>query len=191
MFAREQEHLGDRIAAYVDAVLSPEEEYKVEMHLMVCQHCRHAVDQERVLIARLRAISFNPGGHQQMMASLLSLAADDGLGGGRAFGPMSADLSRPTLAVVTTGAPPQYQSARRSMACALAAVAGCVGVALVATSAAAGSPLRNNQQPVSHVALVRDAGAPAEATPAVVATRRSSVLGSLTSVTQVSCRDAP
>ncbi|TWE09361.1 anti-sigma factor family protein [Rudaeicoccus suwonensis] len=147
IFARTEEHLGDRIADYVDGVLDAAEEHKVEVHLTVCQHCRHAVEQERAIIAQLRSVRFDAGGHQQMMASLLSLAGpDSGVGAHPMAGPV-AGSDRQALAVVTAGAPPQYQSARRSMACALFAVAGCVGVALAATSATVGTSTPPRHQP--------------------------------------------
>ena len=127
---RDQEcHLADRVADYVDGVLDPAEQDKADRHLMVCEYCCHAVRQEREIIAQLRSVLFDSGGHQQMMAGLLSLA------GSQPDAPARPVSNRPAPAVVTASAPPQYQSARRSMACALVAVAGCVGVALVASTA--------------------------------------------------------
>ncbi|WP_265446098.1 zf-HC2 domain-containing protein [Flexivirga meconopsidis] len=131
---QQQQHLGDAVAEYVDGNLSPEQEHRADLHLMICEHCRHAVQQEREIIAQLRSVRFDSGGHQQLMAGLLSLAAVEPQGSGSAAAPVIPP-HRPAPAVVTASAPPQYQSARRSMACALVAVAGCVGVALVASTA--------------------------------------------------------
>ncbi|NNG39166.1 zf-HC2 domain-containing protein [Flexivirga sp. ID2601S] len=128
-----QQHLGDAVAEYVDGKLNPAQEHRADLHLMICEHCRHAVQQEREIIAQLRSVSFDSGGHQQLMAGLLSLASAEPQAPGSPAAP--AIPARRAPAVVTTSAPPQYQSARRSMACALAAVAGCVGVALVASTA--------------------------------------------------------
>lgn len=136
-FARTEHtaHLGDRIADYVNGMLTADEEYRADIHLTVCEHCRYAVQQERAIIAQLRSVSFDSGGHQQLMAGLLSLASTEPGMPIAACGSASGVAPRPCPAVVTSTAPPQYQSARKSMAFALFAVAGCVGVALVASTA--------------------------------------------------------
>lgn len=187
LFARDQfgraqqEHLGDRVADYVDGMLSADEEYQADLHLTVCEHCRYAVQQERSIIEQLRAVSFDSGGHQRLMAGLMSLASAEP---GRPMGvaspqPRPAHARRPSPAVVTRTAPPQYQSARRSMACALFAVAGCVGVALVATTATgvARGPENPQQEPADRAALVRNV---TTSQVAEVAQRRAKVSGTLT-----------
>ncbi|RNI19461.1 zf-HC2 domain-containing protein [Flexivirga caeni] len=158
-----QAHLGDHVADYVDGMLSPAEEYRADIHLMVCEHCRFAVQQERAIIEQLRSVSFDRGGHEQLMAGLLSLASSQPgapMGGAAASGRVAA---RPAPAVVTSSAPPQYQSARKSMACALFAVAGCVGVALVASTASGavqGPQSPAGQAPGRGAALVRNVSSP-------------------------------
>jgi anti-sigma factor RsiW len=159
-FARaEQDHLGERVADYVDGMLSADDEFRADIHLTVCEHCRYAVQQERAIIEQLRSVSFDCGGHQQLMAGLISLASSEPHGpiGSRAAAPVAPTSPRPTPAVVTSTAPPQYQSARKSMACALFAVAGCVGVALVASTATgvAQGPKNPTRQEPTRAALVR------------------------------------
>lgn len=181
-FARaEHEHLGERVADYVDGMLSDQDEYRADLHLTVCEHCRYAVQQERAIIDQLRAVRFDSGGHQQLMAGLLSLAStgpDGPLGGAAPAGHPGAG-SRPAPAVVTCSAPPQYQSVRKSMAFALVAVAGCVGVALVASTAGGVAQNPDNPRPGSpeRAGVVRNVSAPQ--TTAVVQ-RRSKVSGTLT-----------
>lgn len=177
----QEEHLGERVADYVDGMLSAQDEYRADIHLTVCQHCRYAVQQERAIIDQLRTVSFDSGGHQQLMAGLLSLATtgpDAPLGGPAAAGRPAA-VPRPAPAVVTCSAPPQYQSVRKSMAFALFAVAGCVGVALVASTASGVAPSPDNPRPGSpeRAGVVRNL--PALQTNEVVK-RRSKVSGTLT-----------
>lgn len=159
-----QDHLGDRVADYVDGMLDVEDQYRADLHLTVCEHCRYAVRQERAIIAQLRSVSFDCGGHEQLMAGLLSLASSEpGEPMGAAGSPKAAAAARPAPAVVTSSAPPQYQSARKSMACALFAVAGCVGVALVASTAsgvAQGPDGSGQQAPGRGAALVREVSSP-------------------------------
>lgn len=181
-FARAQhEHLGERVADYVDGMLSADDEYRADIHLTVCEHCRYAVQQERAIIEQLRTVSFDSGGHQQLMAGLLSLASagpDAPVNGSETAGRRVAP-TRPSPAVVMCSAPPQYQSARRSMGFALFAVAGCVGVALVASTATgvAHGPENPQQRSQDRPALVRNVSAPK---PTDAAQRRYKVSGMLT-----------
>lgn len=177
-----QGHLGDRVADYVDDMLSAEDQYRADLHLTVCEHCRFAVQQERSILEQLRSVRFDSGGHQRMMAGLLSLAAtepDGPLGGSTPAAHKPLAAPRPAPAVVTCSAPPQYQSARKSMACALFAVAGCVGVALVASTATgvAQSPEHPQHELPGRAALVRNVQTPQIAE---VTERRSKVSGTLT-----------
>jgi len=156
-------HLGDRVGEYVDGLLDADEEYRADLHLTVCEHCRYAVQQERRIIAQLRSVSFDSGGHEQLMAGLLSLAsAEPGRPLGTTRPAPAKDTVRPAPAVVTCSAPPQYQSARKSMAFALFAVAGCVGVALVASTASgvAQGPDTPGQPAPRQAAFVRHVSSP-------------------------------
>lgn len=183
-FARAQhEHLGERVADYVDGMLSADDEYRADIHLTVCEHCRYAVQQERAIIAQLRTVSFDSGGHQQLMAGLLSLAStgpDAPRDGSETAGRRTAAPARPSPAVVMCSAPPQYQSARKSMGFALFAVAGCVGVALVASTATgvAQGPENPPQRSQDGPALVRNVVSAPKTTDA--GQRRYKVSGMLT-----------
>lgn len=177
-----QGHLGDRVADYVDGLLCAEDEYRADLHLTVCEHCRFAVQQERAILEQLRSVRFDSGGHQRLMAGLLSLAATEPDGPLGASGPpvhKPIAVPRPAPAVVTCSAPPQYQSARKSMACALFAVAGCVGVALVASTATgvAQSPEHPQRELPGRAALVRNVQTP-QATEVIE--QRTKVSGTLT-----------
>ncbi|MFC6705546.1 zf-HC2 domain-containing protein [Flexivirga alba] len=192
----QHDHLGERVADYVDGMLSADEACRADIHLMVCEHCRYAVQQERAIIEQLRTVSFDSGGHQQLMAGLLSLASTgpDAPVGDSATAGRPAVAPRPSPAVVMCSAPPQYQSARKSMAFALFAVAGCVGVALVASTATgvAQGPDNPRTGTQDRVGLVRNVSAPktADATK-----RRDKVSGTLTHempmFAQVAVRQTP
>jgi len=119
-------HPEDLIADYVDGLLTAAEEHKIERHLIACQRCCAQVQQERELLARLREVHLDAGHHQQLMAGLLSLAGDEPMPRRQ---PTFADF-REAPALMTTHAPAQYCSARRTVAFTLAAVAGCLGAAL-------------------------------------------------------------
>lgn len=47
-------HLGDQVSAYVDRRLPGSALSAWDRHVVVCAHCRYAVDQERSLLASLR-----------------------------------------------------------------------------------------------------------------------------------------
>ncbi len=66
-------HLGDQLSAYVDGRLSPAVLYAWDRHVLVCLACRQRVDEERRLLASLRAAPA-PGISASLQAMLLSLA---------------------------------------------------------------------------------------------------------------------
>lgn len=112
------------LADYVDGLLSPQEELRIEQHLVACDGCRAQVDAERALIERLRSVRLDAAHHQQLMSNLLSLADP--------AAPMTTSRGSSGVSVLPASAPPQYASARRSVGLAMVAVAGCVGASLVA-----------------------------------------------------------
>ena len=112
------------LADYVDGLLSPEQELRVEQHLVVCEGCRAQVAADRALIERLRSVRLDAAHHQQLMSNLLSLADP--------AAPMTTSRGSSGVSVLSASAPPQYASARRSVGLAMVAVAGCVGASLVA-----------------------------------------------------------
>ncbi|MDQ2853094.1 zf-HC2 domain-containing protein [Dermatophilaceae bacterium Sec6.4] len=123
MRAREV-HGGEVLGDYVDNMLDVRGAGEVERHLAVCQHCRAYVDEQRELIRRLRHFSLGPQGEHDLVAGLMSLAQQ--------VHEQAQPIRRHGPATLHAGAPAQYTSARRSVACAIFAVAGCVGATLVA-----------------------------------------------------------
>ncbi|MDQ2756931.1 MAG: zf-HC2 domain-containing protein, partial [Actinomycetota bacterium] len=90
-------HVGMRLSAYVDRCLDPTTLREIDRHLVACQVCCHAVQQERRLLASLRHGS-TPGLSAGLQASLLSLA------GGQELTPASP-TPRSRLAPVPTVSP--------------------------------------------------------------------------------------
>lgn len=124
-------HDGDVLTDYVDGMLDAAQTCAVERHISVCLHCCAFVREQREVIERMRSFTLGSQGQHDLAASLLSLAHEV-----RAESVAFRPHGPATLA---TSAPAQYASARRSVACAVFAVAGCVGAALVAVQVPAGS----------------------------------------------------
>lgn len=147
-------HGGDVLGEYVDNMLDVDEAGEVERHLAVCQHCRASVDEQRELVVRLRSFSLGHQGQHDLVAGLMGLAqqAHSQVVPIRPSGP----------AMLHVGAPAQYTSARRSVACAVFAVAGCLGAALVAvqvpTPGTTAQPVQLRRGPVSVIRQVPAAG---------------------------------
>ncbi len=143
-------HGGEVLGDYVDNMLDVKQACEVERHLAVCQHCRASVDEQRELIARLRSFSLGHQGEHDLVAGLMSLAqqAHSEVVPIRPHGP----------AMLQVGAPAQYTSARRSVACAVFAVAGCLGAALVAVQVPApGTTAQPEQIQRGPASVVREA----------------------------------
>lgn len=124
-------HDGDVLTDYVDGMLDPAQTCAVERHLSVCLHCCAFVREQREVIARMRSFTLGSQGQHDLAASLLSLAQE-----------VRAEVEpvRPNgPATLTASAPAQYASARRSVAFAVFAAAGCFGAALVAVQVPAGA----------------------------------------------------
>jgi anti-sigma factor RsiW len=66
-------HLGDRLAAFVDAELPHDARDRVLAHLTVCAECRAAADAERLVKAALAAIQ-GPRPSEDLTRRLLALA---------------------------------------------------------------------------------------------------------------------
>lgn len=124
-------HDNDVLADYLDGMLDPVQTCAVERHLAICQHCCAFVREQRDVINRLRSFSLGSQGQHDLAAGLMNLAHEvqSECVPFRPHGPA-------TLAV---SAPAQYTSARRSVAFAVVAVAGCVGAALVAVQVPTGT----------------------------------------------------
>ncbi|HNV14332.1 MAG: hypothetical protein IPI13_11645 [Actinomycetales bacterium] len=154
-------HLGDQVSAYVDRRLPGSALSAWDRHVVVCAHCRYAVDQERSLLASLRTAPA-PCVSDSLQALLLGMgnaspnarfiaaAASTG-------SPVGAQPPVPAapflvhglrLPTVSPAGPPRHRSARRAAlvaglaAGASAAAAWTVGLAPAAVSAApAGAPV--------------------------------------------------
>ncbi|MDF8265001.1 anti-sigma factor family protein [Luteipulveratus flavus] len=129
--ARRDHHLGEAVHDYVDGLLGVEQTLRVEQHLLVCTMCRAQVEQHRALTESLRSFRPDPRRQQDLMAGLLGLAEQQ-----PSAEPVRAPAPpRRVPTLVTADAPPQYESVRQHpLLLALVAVAGCVGVTLVAVS---------------------------------------------------------
>lgn len=143
-------HVGDLVHDYVDDALDADLSFRLDRHLLVCEMCRHEVEQERLLIEQLRGFRPDPARHQSLVDGLLGLAEQ--------APPPPRPACGPSL--VTGDAPPQYQSARNSVTAALVAVVGCAGVALVvSTTPARTTPPTRPNNPAQ--VQVRQASSPA------------------------------
>lgn len=65
-------HLGDQLSAYVDRRLPAAALLAWDRHVVVCAHCRYAVDQERGVLASLRSAP-DPCVSESLQALLLGL----------------------------------------------------------------------------------------------------------------------
>ena len=143
-------HLGDQVSAYVDRRLPASTLSAWDRHVVVCAHCRYAVDQERGLLASLRTAPA-PCVSDSLQALLLGMgnaspnarfiaaAASTG-------SPVGAQPPVPAapflvqglrLPTVSPAGPPRHRSARRA-----ALVAGLAAGAVSAAPAGAPVPAR-------------------------------------------------
>lgn len=125
-------HDTDVLCDYVDDMLDPARTCAVERHLSVCLHCRAFVQEQRDVIARMRSFTLGHQGQHDLAAGLMHLAQE--------VRAECAPIRPHGPATLAASAPAQYASARRSVACAVFAVAGCVGAALVAVQVPASTP---------------------------------------------------
>jgi anti-sigma factor RsiW len=73
-------HLGERITALVDGELSHDARDRALAHLAGCDHCRAAVDAERLTKGRVAALDaggVEPGPSPELMARLRDVARPD------------------------------------------------------------------------------------------------------------------
>ncbi len=138
-------HLGDQVSAYVDRRLDPASLLAFDRHVTVCIGCRHAVDEERVLLVSLRAEpQYGPSSslHQLLLGlggSLSPLASTDEPSGCTPASPRVARTlagsPRVRLATVAPTAPAQHLSPRRAtMLAGVAAGASAVAAWCLATA---------------------------------------------------------
>jgi len=70
-------HLGERLTALVDGQLPPDVAERAHVHLAGCRQCRDAVEAERLMKARLGALSGPPPG-DDLMQRLLAMGGPNG-----------------------------------------------------------------------------------------------------------------
>ena len=70
-------HLGDRVSALVDGQLDPQASERAHAHLASCRPCRDAVETERLLKTRLRALQ-GPDPESAFVGRLLALGGPEG-----------------------------------------------------------------------------------------------------------------
>lgn len=157
-------HLGGHVRAYVERTLPPAVQHLFDRHLVTCVMCRAVADQERRIIATLRADSaFVPG---SLRSSLMGLAATAILepeptrhpgpriplgplasrgSASRALGPGKGLASAPGVPTVPPTAPALHRSPMRAaVAASLAA-----GASVAAAWGLAVSPLPGSTRPPS------------------------------------------
>lgn len=131
------QHLGLQVSAYVDRSLEPAVLLAFDRHLVACEVCRHAADQERRLLASLR--HGTPGVPSSLQASLLSLAAHPPV-------PQAPPAVRAAVPTVAPAAPPLHRSPRRAAAlagfAATASAVAAIGLATAGPGVAPATPLR-------------------------------------------------
>ncbi|MGF1429437.1 zf-HC2 domain-containing protein [Kitasatospora sp. LaBMicrA B282] len=77
-----EEHLGDRLTAYLDGELGHDDRERVQAHLATCEHCLHEADEARS-VKQLLTGTAAPGPSGLLMARLMAVAAQpDDLDGG-------------------------------------------------------------------------------------------------------------
>lgn len=91
-------HLGTKVSAYVDRSLDARTLRELDRHLVVCQVCRHAADQERRLLTSLRTGPM-PGVPEGLRSMLLDLGAQLPLGTAAGQGAGPGASGRPASSV--------------------------------------------------------------------------------------------
>lgn len=124
--------LGDQLTAYADRAMDDATLLRWDRHVVGCQCCRAAVDEERRVLSALRSSTGSPvpGDLRSMLLALateLPTAALEGPGAGRASGPPPVPVA--PVRVVDRGTPALHRSAGRATVYA--------GLAAGATAAAA------------------------------------------------------
>lgn len=170
-------HLRGHVRAYVDRALPAPMLRAYDQHLVFCAVCRAMADQERRIVAALRADTGIP---QSLRSSLMSLAVvavptstsgvpDVPLAPSRLRMP-SGGLPAPVPTVAPTSPPLHRSPARAALVASLAAGASVAAAwGLAVSPLPAGSPLRT---PLTRVPDASATMAPATLAPAFVATTR-------------------
>lgn len=166
-------HLGLQVSAYVDRRLDAEVLRAFDQHLVACQVCCHAAEQERRLLTSLRH-GATPGLSEELQSMLLHLASAP-TAPMAPRPPVARPASRP-VPTVAPAAPPLHRSPRRAaMFAGLAAgasAAAAFGLAVAGPTAATATPRTPTIAPRSPSIISAD-------TTAFLSAGRLSPLGSL------------
>ena len=124
--------LGDQLTAYADRAMDAPTLLRWDRHVVGCQWCRGAVDEERRVLTALRSASGSPlpGDLRGMLLALATQPpASASTGSAPTQGPLLPPIPVAPVRVVDRGAPAQHRSAGRATVYA--------GLAAGATAAAA------------------------------------------------------
>ncbi len=189
--------LGPRVTTYADRAMPADELRQWDRHLVACECCRRAVEEERQVLAALRrpAAPSMPGELRAMLLSLADLPATAETGGGAEEPPrrhLPLPRHAPTretytaLPVVQRSAPPLHRSLVRATvfaglaagASAAAAWSLAMGGSALAPPAPAEAPAPPSTGPRSAVAEFLVPGATAPGAALAATTLGSTTLGS-------------
>ncbi|WP_295695662.1 hypothetical protein [Lapillicoccus sp.] len=137
-------HLGLQVSAYVDRRLDAPVLRAFDQHLVACQVCCYAADQERRLLASLRH-GATPGLSDGLQSMLLGLGSPGGCGAAQsAPRPLVVrPVTRP-VPTVAPAAPALHRSPRRAAMfagfAASASAAAAIGLAVAGPTAATAVP---------------------------------------------------
>lgn len=111
-------HLRGQVRAYVDGALPPPIMHVFDRHLVCCQMCRAAADQERRIVASLRSDTSVPHDLRTSLLELATLApgeraASSATGPGSALG-IDVPEAREPVPTVHPGAPALHRSPMRA-----------------------------------------------------------------------------
>ncbi len=144
-------HLGMQVSAYVDRRLDAPTLHEFDRHLIACQICQHAADQERRLLSSLRT-GATPGLSEGLQSMLLGLGTSPFAGtaprpaSSPPILPVAVRQPRIPLPTVAPAAPALHRSPRRAAVlaglAAGASAAAAIGLAVASPVAVGPSPSR-------------------------------------------------
>lgn len=154
-------HLGLQVSAYVDRCLDAQTLHAFDRHLVACQVCRYAAQEESRLLESLRT-GCTPAVSSDLRLTLLALAhpapaemrvpSTGGIAGPPPIPVPAIPVRHLRVPTVAPAAPAMHRSPRRAaMVAGLAAgasAAAAIGLAVVGPGTSAASPLR---QPVTRI----------------------------------------
>ena len=154
-------HLGLQLSAYVDRRLDAGLLRAYDQHLVACQVCRHAADQERRLLSSLR-YGATPGLSEGLQSALLGMAASQLPERGTPI-PVAPRARQAPVPTVSLTMPGLHRSPRRAAMlagfAATASAAAAIGLAVAGPVASASSPTRTGGGAVGTATITADTSA--------------------------------